>query len=73
MPKCLDCDVEYSKLGCDLVLPDQQWKALCPENGTLCANCICKRAHEFGGTCVLAWINNFNYQAQKIERSMSDE
>ena len=48
-------------MGCDLVLPNQQWKVLCPENGILCANCICKRADELGGTAVLAWIANLDY------------
>lgn len=56
-PKCLDCGLEYRKMGLDLVLPDQQWKKLCPENGILCANCICKRASKNKRSIsILAWI-----------------
>lgn len=29
--RCRDCGAHYSSLGCDLVLPDQQWKKLFPE------------------------------------------
>ena len=58
---CLDCGVEYETLGLDMVLPDQQWKGICPENGILCANCICKRARKFGGTDVLAWVDSIDY------------
>lgn len=59
--KCKDCGIEYQTLGLDLVLPDQQWKVICPEDGILCANCICKRAAQYGGTAVLAWIDNIDY------------
>lgn len=55
--KCKDCGLPYSEMGLDLVLPDQQWNYLVPEGGILCANCICKRAAHFGGTVVLAWID----------------
>jgi hypothetical protein len=55
---CRDCQLPYSEMGVDLVLPDQQWKKIAPEGGVLCANCICKRAEKFGGTAILAWINN---------------
>lgn len=61
---CRDCGIPYSSLGLDMVLPDQQWKHICPENGVLCANCICKRAARFGGTAILAWIDNINYSIQ---------
>lgn len=59
--RCNDCGALYRGLGLDLVLPDQQWKAICPEGGILCANCICKRADEHGGTCVLAWVDRIDY------------
>lgn len=60
--KCIDCGIPYRKLGLDLVLPDQQWKVLCPEGGILCANCICKRAKKLkGSTCIQAWIDNLDY------------
>jgi hypothetical protein len=58
---CLDCGVEYRTLGLDIILPDQQWNVICPENGILCANCICKRAAKFGGTSILAWIDSIDY------------
>ena len=58
---CRDCGVPYSGLGLDLVLPDQQWKKICPEGGILCPNCICKRAAKFDRTAVLAWIDRIDY------------
>lgn len=64
MVVCRDCGIEYSKLGLDLVLPDQQWNKICPEDGILCANCICKRAEQFGGTCLLTWIDNVDYSKE---------
>jgi len=58
---CLDCGLPYNEMGLDLVLPDQQWKILFPEqSGVLCANCICKRAAKFKGTAILAWIDNMD-------------
>lgn len=59
--KCIDCDISYSSLGLDLVLPDQQWKVICPEDKILCANCICKRAKKHYGSAILCWINNLRY------------
>ena len=59
---CIDCGMEYADMGLDLVLPDQQWKIICPEDGILCANCICKRASKVDGTVVLAWIDNMDYE-----------
>lgn len=62
---CHDCGIPYRDLGVDLVLPDQQWKKLFPENyGVLCANCICKRAEKLKGTAILAWINNVDYSTE---------
>lgn len=59
---CEDCGAPYYELGVDIVLPDQQWKAIHPdEGGVLCANCICKRAEKVGGTALLAWINNLDW------------
>ena len=58
---CNDCGVEYASLGCDLVLPDQEWRVICPEGGILCANCICKRARKHGGTALLSWIADLDY------------
>jgi len=58
---CKDCGLPYFEFGLDMVLPDQQWKAIMPEDGILCPNCICKRAREFGGTVVLAWVDNIDY------------
>jgi hypothetical protein len=62
--ECQDCGILYSDMGLDLVLPDQQWKIICPEGGILCANCICKRASKLGGTSLLAWIDNINYERE---------
>ncbi len=58
-PKCLDCGLEYKKMGLDLVLPDQQWIKIAPEGKSiiLCANCICKRASKNRrSVAVLAWV-----------------
>lgn len=66
---CIDCGLPYSEMGLDLVLPDQQWKRLFPEEtGVLCANCICRRAAKLGGTVVLAWIDRMDYEKQ-IEKN----
>jgi hypothetical protein len=63
---CYDCGIQYNEMGLDLVLPDQQWKIIFPEeSGVLCANCICKRASRFGGTVILAWIELLNYSIQE--------
>lgn len=59
--ECIDCGLSYSEVGLDLVLPDQQWKAICPEGGILCANCICKRASKVGGMALLTWIDNLDW------------
>jgi hypothetical protein len=63
MLACFDCGLLYSDMGLDLVLPDQQWKVIFPEeNGVLCANCICKRAEKHGGAAVLAWVDRMHYK-----------
>lgn len=55
---CVDCGLNYSEMGLDLVLPGEQWRRLFPEErGLLCANCICKRARGIGGTSILGWVN----------------
>lgn len=59
--RCADCGALYADLGCDLVLPDQQWNVISPDANILCANCICHRASKHGGTVVMAWIDNMNY------------
>ena len=66
---CLDCGTPYAGLGCDLVLPDQQWGAIFPEGqGVLCANCICKRAKLARGTTLLAWIDNIDYEQARTRK-----
>ena len=63
---CFDCGLPYSEMGLDLVLPDQQWRVLFPEeSGLLCANCICKRAAKLNGVVVLAWIESMEYKKQR--------
>ncbi len=59
--RCRDCGIPYSELGLDMVLPDQQWRHMVPEDGILCPNCICKRAAKFKGTVVLAWVDHIDY------------
>jgi len=69
--KCNDCRAEYGKMGLDLVLPDQQWKILCPEGGILCASCICKRASKLpSSTVIFSWIDRLDYSKpyKKLEK-----
>ena len=63
MVSCADCGLPYEQMGIDLVLPDQQWRVLFPEErGLLCANCICLRAGRLKEPTVLhAWIDNLDY------------
>ena len=66
---CLDCGIPYADMGSDLVLPDQQWKVIFPEeNGLLCANCICKRVSKQDATSIMAWVANMNYQPNMEEK-----
>ena len=66
-PKCIDCGIEYKDLGVDVVLPDQQWKYICPENGILCANCISKRASNIeGATVMYVWIDRLRFKSPGI-------
>ena len=66
MVGCRDCGLSYSEMGLDLVLPDQQWKHLCPEDAILCANCIVKRAEGLGSsTSVMAWVDHIDYAGPK--------
>ena len=63
---CYDCGLPYREMGLDLILPDQQWKYLFPEeSGLLCANCICQRATRHRGTAWLCWIDNFMVEREE--------
>jgi hypothetical protein len=42
VPPCQDCGTTTMPL--DTVLTGKQWGLICPEGGTLCANCIVARA-----------------------------
>lgn len=54
---CMDCGLEYSKMGLDLVLPRAQWLEINPnEGGILCANCIVKRCENVKGACCVHGI-----------------
>ncbi len=64
---CNDCGLAYSKMGLDLVLPDQQWAVICPEGGVLCPNCISKRAGKYGGTALLAWVDVIDWERVRQE------
>lgn len=55
---CADCGLAYSAFGVDLVLADQDWKRIAPDDGLLCATCICRRADKVGAVSLLAWIRN---------------
>lgn len=60
--RCLDCGLPYNQFGLDMVLPDQQWQVICPEDSILCANCISKRASKLGGSVLLSWVDSLNYE-----------
>ena len=46
-PKCMDCGKPCENFGLDMVLPDDQWKAINPHvSGLLCAQCIVNRAEQ---------------------------
>lgn len=63
--RCNDCGIEYSTLGLDLVLPYEQWSVICPEDGILCANCICQRAAmDPQSTVIQAWIDRMDYSGR---------
>jgi hypothetical protein len=43
LARCRDCWMAYESFPLDVVLPDDQWAAICPEGGVLCAGCIISR------------------------------
>ena len=68
MASCIDCGTPYP-FGLDVVLPDQQWKWICPTDGLLCANCIARRAVELkGSTVLLAWIDCIDHSEERPDR-----
>lgn len=49
---CHDCKRDYTTMPLDVVLPDEQWRVLCPEGGILCADCLLARASCLPGVMV---------------------
>lgn len=44
---CIDCDRLYEDFGLDVVLSDEQWELIHPdEKGVICAQCIVNRAEK---------------------------
>jgi hypothetical protein len=39
----MDCGTD---MPLDIVLTNEQWKLICPDDGMLCASCIIRRANE---------------------------
>lgn len=69
--KCSNCLTDLDSIGIDLVIPDQQWKAIAPEGFMLCPNCIARRAAKLGCTAILGWLDNLNYaKANTDERAI---
>lgn len=63
--KCKDCGISYP-FGLDLMLPDQQWNHIMPDDGLLCPTCICRRGKRLkGSTVLLAWIDNIDWEAPR--------
>ncbi len=47
--RCRDCGLLYSgDAWCDVVIPDEIWKQIAPEDGVLCFNCIAHRCVSAG-------------------------
>lgn len=70
---CKDCGISYKGMGIDLVLPKEQWNFICPTNGILCANCICKRIAKLeGSTVILAWIDKVNWEQKRPKKWFED-
>lgn len=76
---CFDCGMPYGgKDWIDTVLPNEQWKLICPENQILCANCIVKRASKIKGVIItkmkLVYADGYNPKTQYDRiRNMSVE
>ncbi len=52
--RCRDCGMIYGGIDwIDTVLPNEQWKMICPEGGVLCANCIVKRASKLDNVIII--------------------
>ena len=58
--ECRDCGTPYAALGCDLALPDQQWKVIHPEGEGGIAS-VSGRV-----SVVVAWIEGLDYAATYI-------
>jgi hypothetical protein len=55
MPKavCMDCALPYGDARFpDLVVPNDVWRKIAPNDGLLCPNCLCGRAAKLGIECV---------------------
>ena len=53
--KCRDCGTLYRDFALDVIVPDEQWRAIgMPENGSgiLCAGCIVRRGTKIPGVSV---------------------
>lgn len=52
--RCDDCNIPYSEFPLDVVLPDDQWRAIHPERegGVLCAACVVARGAKLNGVTV---------------------
>lgn len=53
--KCLDCGLPYADFPIDVVLPDEQWRAITGRTdggGILCAGCIVARGARLPGATV---------------------
>lgn len=63
---CLDCGLDYSEFGVDLLLPRSQWLLIHPdENGLLCALCIAKRAARIGQCCGIRGVLEIRPEATR--------
>lgn len=50
--ECMDCGLDYGDIRFqDLVVPNEIWKRIAPDDGLLCPSCLCGRATALGIEC----------------------
>ncbi len=58
---CFDCNLDYSKFPCDMIIQNVLWDVISPSKdkgcGILCPNCVCKRLMSLGLTRVLVTVD----------------
>lgn len=50
---CADCGADYSEMGLDITLPDEQWELISNGDNILCGSCIAKRGWKLPGAVAI--------------------